>query len=94
MVPVVRGLAVLASRLAMLSRVQAVAWHPARCWSAPQPFRAGITRWSEGGPFPAFSLAAVSHAPDGALHSEGLALFTGQELRLEPDLAEDRVAAG
>ncbi len=68
---------------------QAVAWHPARCWSAPQPFRAGVQRWIEGGAFPGLSLAPLMEGPDGALQSEGLALFVGQELRIEPELAED-----
>ena len=31
--------------------------------------------------------------PDGGLQSQGIALFTGQELRLEPELVVDRAAA-
>jgi len=93
MLPVVRCLAWLAARLAVLPGAQAVAWHPARCWSSPEAFRAGVLRWIEGGVFPAFNLAALANTADGALQSEGLALFTGQELRIEPDLAEDRAAA-
>ena len=92
MVPVIRCLAWLAARLATLPGAQAVAWHPARCWSAPQPFRAGVQRWVEGGPFPGLSLAALAQGPDGALQSEGLALFVGQELRIEPELAENPAA--
>jgi hypothetical protein len=94
LLPVVRSLAWLAARLAGLPGVQAVAWHPARCWSPPEQFRNTVLRWIEGGVFPAFCLAALSPMPDGGLQSEGLALFTGQELRLEPELAEDRVTAG
>lgn len=93
MIPVIRCLAWLAARLAMLPGTQAVAWHPARCWSAPQPFRAGVQRWVEGGAFPGLSLAALADGPDDALQSEGLALFVGQELRIEPELAQDRAAA-
>lgn len=93
MVPVIRCLAWVAARLATLPGTQAVAWHPARCWSAPQPFRAGVQRWVEGGAFPGLSLAALADSPDRALQSEGLALFVGQELRIEPELAEDRAAA-
>ena len=89
LVPVIRCLAWLAARLAALPGAQAVAWHPARCWSAPQPFRAGVQRWIEGGAFPGLSLAPLMEGPDGALQSEGLALFVGQELRIEPELAED-----
>jgi hypothetical protein len=93
MLPVVRCLAWLTARLAALPGAVAVAWHPARCWSAPQAFRAGVLRWVEGGVFPAFSLAALAETADGALQSEGVALFSSQELRIEPELAEDRAAA-
>ena len=94
MLPVIRCLAWLAARLATLPGTQAVVWHAARCWSAPQPFRAGVQRWVEGGAFPGLSLAALADSPDGAMQSEGLSLFIGQELRLEPDLLDDRAAGG
>lgn len=48
----------------------------------------------QGGVFPAFCLAALAPTPDGGMQSEGLSLFTGQELRIEPELASDRVEAG
>jgi len=94
MLPVVRTLASLAARLSSLPGVVAVAWHPARCWSAPERFRDSVLGWIGGGAFPAFSLAALAPARDGALQSEGLALFTGQELRIEPGLADSRAGAG
>lgn len=94
MLPVVRSLASLAASLAELPGVVAVAWHPGRCWSAPRQFRDSVARWMEGGVFPAFSLAALAATPDGALQSEGLALFTGQELRIEPGLAHSTAEAG
>lgn len=90
MAPVVRMLASLAARLSVLPHLRAVVWHPARCCSAPDAFRGGVTRWVAGGPFPAFSLAALAEMPDDALQSEGLALFTGQELRIESALAPDK----
>jgi hypothetical protein len=93
MMPVVRMLAWLTANLAVLPGLRAVVWHPARCWSAPETFRTGVSRWIEGGPFPAFGLAALAEMPDDALQSEGLALFTGQELRIEPGLSLDRAAA-
>ena len=93
MPPVVRSLAWLAAMLASLPGARGVAWHPARCWSAPGQFRDTVLRWIEGGVFPVFGLAALAPAPDGGMVSEGLALFTGQELRLEPALVEDRAAA-
>ena len=93
MQPVVRSLAWLAAQLAALPGVRAVAWHPAHTWSAPELFRSSVLRWTEGGVFPGLGLAAFAAMPDGGLQSQGLALFTGQELRLEPDLAEDRASA-
>lgn len=93
MTPVVRMLALLGARLTGLAGVEAVAWHPARCQSAPGPYRAGVSRWIEGGPFPALSLAALVEQPGGALRSEGLALLTGQEVELEPTPGTDSATA-
>lgn len=92
MLPVVRMLAWLAAALAKLPGTKAVVWHPARCWSGPQHFRDVVLRWIEGGAFPGFGLAAITPMADGGLQTEGLALFTGQELRIEPDTAQDRSA--
>lgn len=89
--PVVRTLAWLAARLCALPGIRAVAWHPARNWCSPRHYAENVLRWTDGGPFPGFSLAALAPMADGGLQSEGLALFTGQELRIEPELAEDRV---
>jgi hypothetical protein len=93
MLPVVRSLAALAARLSALPGVHAVAWHPARSWCAPGHFRDSVTRWLDGGVFPGLGLAALMPTADGAMQSEGLALFTGQELRLEPGVAADPAAA-
>ena len=92
MLPVVRSMAWLAAQLADLPGARAVAWHPAHSWSAPGHFRGSVLRWTEGGVFPGLGLAAFAAMPDGGLQSQGLALFTGQELRLEPGLADDRAA--
>jgi hypothetical protein len=92
MPPVARSLAWVTAILAALPKVRAVAWHAARTWCAPKQFRDSVLRWVEGGVFPAFTLAALAPTPDGGMQSEGLALFTGQELRLEPELAENRMA--
>jgi len=93
LLPVVRMQAWLAARLAALPDVKAVAWHPARCWNGPQHFRDVVLRWMEGGVFPGFGLAAMMPMADGGLQTEGLALFTGQELRIEPDEAMDRATS-
>lgn len=92
MLPVVRCLAWLGACLAVLPGTRAVAWHSARCWSSPQHFRDVVSRWMEGGAFPGFGLAALMPIADGGLQSEGLNLFIGQELRIEPELAADRAA--
>jgi len=92
MLPVVRGMAWLTARLAAIPFVQAVAWHPARSWSSPRHFSESVVRWAEGGPFPGLGLTALAPTPEGGLQSEGLVLFTGQELRLDPQLVKDRAA--
>jgi len=93
LLPVLRSHALLAARLAALPGVVAVAWHAARSWSAPEFFRGNVLRWIDGGAFPALGLAALSTTESGGMVSEGLALFTGQELELDARLAEDRADA-
>lgn len=93
MLPVLRQMAWLAARLAALPGVQVVAWHAARTWCGPGHFRESVIRWIEGGAFPGLGLTALVPAQDGCLQSEGLALFTGQELRIDAALASDRAAA-
>jgi hypothetical protein len=90
LLPVLRTHALLAARLASLPQVQAVAWHTAGSWNSPEHFRSHVMRWIEGGAFPGLGLAALVSKPDGSIASEGLQLFTGQELVLADDLAEDR----
>lgn len=90
MPPVVRSLAQLGATLSALAAAEAIAWHPARTLCGPDYFREGVQRWIGGGVFPALGLTALAVAPDGGMQSEGLALFIGQELRLEPELMRDR----
>ena len=90
MFPVVRCLAWLGALLADLEGAQAVCWHAARSYNAPAHFRTSVLRWIEGGAFPALGLTALVPTADGGLASEGLALFTRQEVHLAPDLAADR----
>jgi hypothetical protein len=92
MLPVVRALAALAATLSAIDGVQAVAWHPARSWCGAEYFREGVRRWVEGGVFPGLGLTSLALTAEGGMQSEGLALFTGQELRLEPELMTDRAA--
>ena len=93
MVPVVRSLAWLAARLTDLPGTRAVAWHAARSWCDPALYRDSVLRWIDGGVFPGLGLASLAPMPDGGMQSQGLALFHGQELRLEPELVDDRAAA-
>ena len=89
MVPVIRCMAWLAALLSELPGVQAVVWNPARTTCSPAYFRDAVMRWIGGGPFPGLGLTGLIPQPDGSLLSEGLTLFTGQELRVAADLAQD-----
>jgi len=93
MMPVVRAMSGLVARLCALPGVQAVVWHPSRCCIGPRYFSSIIDNWLEGGVFPGLGLVGLSASADGGLQSEGLAFFIGQELRIEPELAEDKAAA-
>lgn len=90
MVPVLRCLAWLAAELAALSGVRGIGWPPAASICEPSYFREAVTRWLGGGAFPGFGLTSLESQADGALRSRGLALFTGQELVLDADLALDK----
>lgn len=93
MFPVVRTLAMIAANLTDLAGVKAVAWHPARAISDADYFRRSVLRWIEGGVFPGLGLAALVPTDDGGLQSEGLSLFTGQEMRMRPEVVTDRAEA-
>lgn len=56
-------------------------------------FESVATAWLEGGAFPALGLTAFRETVDGALQSVGLDFWIGQELRLEPPISHDKVAA-
>jgi hypothetical protein len=93
MPPVVRLLAWLAATLSDMDGVEAIAWQPARSWCGCDYFRDGVLRWIEGGVFPGLGLTALAATPDGGMQSEGLSLFAGQDLRIEPELMADKAAA-
>jgi hypothetical protein len=93
-VPVIRTMAGIAAALVPeLVGLRALAWPPARALIGPGLFATSVTTWLAGGAFPALGFTAFAEAPDGGLMSDGLAWFTGQELRIAPELAKDRVAA-
>lgn len=83
MPPVIRGAVALGVSLAKLEGVEFVCWHPARSAVAREVFARSSADWLAGGAFPALGLTSLYAAPDGSMCSEGLALFTGQELALE-----------
>lgn len=91
--PVVRAMVGLAAELCSLDALVAVAWHPARSCIGPRYFTSIVNNWLEGGVFPGLGLVGLADAVDGGMQSEGVAFFTGQELRIERELAEDRAAA-
>lgn len=93
MVPVLRCLAWLTGELAALDDVVAVGWKSARSLCGPAYFRESVSRWLGGGAFPGLGLTALISCADGSMASEGLALFTGQELHIDPRIAEDPVQA-
>lgn len=93
-VPVLRSLVTLARDLALFfEEVAAVVWPPSSSLIGRRFFESTATAWLDGGPFPALGLTAFAQTPDGALATTGLDLWTGQELRIEPALAQDKVAA-
>lgn len=85
MLPAVRVLAGIGTRLAGLPGVLAAHWGPASCWMTVKYFCGVVTEWLEGGAFPALGLTSLRREPDGAMTSLGLDFFIGQELRFEPD---------
>lgn len=84
LLPVVRVMTGVAAALLGLAEVRAVVWHPAATALEPTLFATAIDAWLAGGAFPALGLTALVRDPDGAVRSDGLSFFTGQELRVEP----------
>ena len=94
LLPVVRAAAALGAALAGLPGGSALVWHPARTAVEPGWFRRTVDEWLAGGGFPALGLTALVRENDGAVRSEGLAFFTGQELRLEMPGGSDSSRSG
>lgn len=88
--PVVRVmLGLVAALTSSLSAVRAVFWPPAGTAMGPSLFRANAESWIAGGPFPAHALIGFRPMTDGSLQTEGLAFFTGQEIRIEHESVGD-----
>jgi hypothetical protein len=73
--------------------LEAICWVPSRSAIGRRYFESVIAAWLEGGPFPGLGLTAFVEADGGALASVGLDFWIGQELRIEPPLGADKVAA-
>lgn len=92
--PLMRTLLGLACQMVRhFDDLTAVCWTPARSVIGRRFFESVTSAWLEGGPFPALGLTAFVDTGDGALESSGLAFWIGRELRIEPPLGSDRVAA-
>lgn len=92
--PVVRAMLALACDLTLhFEDLAAICWSPSRSALGRRFFESVISAWLDGGPFPALGLTAFSQSADGAVESVGLDFWIGQELRIEPPLSADRVAA-
>lgn len=88
--PVVRAMLELVANIgAALATLRAVCWPPAAAMIGPDVFRQSIDGWVTAGPFPAQILTAFKQMSDGGLQSQGLAFFTGQEIRIEPNSVGD-----
>ncbi len=85
--PMVMAGAMLVQHVLRIKDAAAVVWCPIGSAMEARYFVQIIDDWLEGGTFPSLGLTAFRQAPDGGLHSHGLALFTGQELRLPPAIA-------
>lgn len=92
--PVIRAMLALACDLILdFEDLLAVCWAPSNSAIGRRFFESIISAWLDGGPFPALGLTAFAEEIDGALQSEGLAFWIGQELRIEPPLSTDKIAA-
>lgn len=92
--PLMRGLLAVACDLVrQFEGCIVVAWGPAGTAIGPRFFESVVSAWLDGGPFPALGLTAFVETPDSALESVGLGFWIGQELRIEPPLSADRIAA-
>ena len=93
-IPVVRVMFILIAELAStIPAVCAIFWPPSGTMIGPEFFRATAESWDAGGAFPAQVLTAFKRMNDGGLQSEGLAFFTGQEIRIEPGSVGDHSTA-
>ncbi len=93
-IPVVRSLLAIANDfIHYFNGVEAVHWSVADAAIGTRFFESTVSAWLDGGPFPALGLTVFEERSDGSLESLGLAYFIDQEIRIERELAEDKLAA-
>lgn len=93
-VPIMRGLVELARDLTnQFEEMAVVVWPPSRSAIGRRYFESVATAWLEGGAFPALGLTAFRETIDQGLQSVGLSFWIGKELRIEPNVAPDKVSA-
>ncbi|WP_147395495.1 hypothetical protein [Altericroceibacterium spongiae] len=80
----------LLSDFTHLPGVEAVQWHPARSLCLPDIFQRSIESWERGKDFLGQELISAAPMADGGIQTEGLWLFAGQEVRIEPELVEPK----
>ncbi len=93
-IPVLRGLVAVARELIIgFPGMRAVIWRPANSAIGVRYFESIASAWLDGGPFPALGLVSYRATVDGGLQSIGLDYWLDCELRIEPELATDKVYA-
>lgn len=91
--PILRSMMGLARDfLSYFDSAEAILWPPARSLVGRMFFESTITAWLDGGPFPALGLTSFELTDEGALMSVGLEHLIGQELQVDPSLAENPAA--
>lgn len=94
LIPVVRTQARIGAELVRrFPGIAAVGWSPARTLVGRDFYLSTTEAWLAGGPFPALGLTAFRQMLGGAIQSEGLAFFTGQELHFDNAQFPDPAAA-
>lgn len=92
--PVIRGLlAITRDLMQHFEDAVAACWPPSQAAIGRRFFDSTISAWLDGGPFPALGLTAFGDESDGSLVSVGLSHFIDQEIRIEPSLASNKLAA-
>ncbi len=87
---VVREMLTLSAEIAgVIPKCVAMQWLPSATAISTERFVHNVTRWTDHGEFPVDPLIALQLKSIGGTHSEGLTLFTGQELRIEPEATLD-----